>query len=126
MDKSKVDAIVSWPRPTIVHEVRSFHDLASFYRRFLRDFSSKAAPLNELVKKKTNFECGEKQEQAFDQLKKDLTTAPVLVLLNFDSTFEIDCDASGTGIGAVLKQEGRPVAYFSKKLSGAVMRVKCI
>ena len=106
VDKSKVDAIVSWPRPITVHEVRSFHGLAFFYRRFVKDFSSKATPLNELVKKNVKFEWGEKQERVFIQLKKDLTTALILALSNFDCTFEIDCDASGTRIGAVLKQEG--------------------
>ena len=104
-----------------MHEVRSFHGLASFYRRFVKDFSSKAAPLNELVKKNVKFEWEEKQELAFNKLKRDLSTVPVLVLANFDSTFEIDCDAFGTGIGIVLKQEGRLVAYFLEKLSERVL-----
>ena len=78
----------------------------------------KAAPLNDFVKKNVFFEWREKQEQAFNQLKSDLITAPVLALPNFDKTFELECDASGTGIGVVLKQEGRPLAYFLEKLGG--------
>ena len=81
----------------------------------------KAAPLNDLFKKNVPFEWGEKQEQAFNQLKSDLTTAPVLALPNFYKTYELECDASGTGIGAVLKQEGHPLAYFSEKLGGATL-----
>ena len=96
-------------------DVRSFHGLASFYRRFVKDFSLKAAPLNELVKKHVKFERAKLKKNAFNQLKRDLTTAPVLALRDFSKTFELECDASGTGIGAVLKQENRPLAYFQRK-----------
>ena len=104
VDQAKVDAIVSWPTPRTVNEVRSFHGLASFYRRFVKDFSSKAAPLNELVKKNVKFEWGEAQERAFNQLKKYLTTVPILALPNFNSTFELECNASGTGIVLFLSK----------------------
>ncbi|KAK1682138.1 hypothetical protein QYE76_042986 [Lolium multiflorum] len=119
VDSSKVDAIHNWPTPTTVGQVRSFHGLAGFYRRFVKDFSTIACPLNELTKKNVPFVWGKAQQNAFDELKKRLTEAPLLVLPNFAKTFEIECDASGLGIGGVLMQDGKPVAYYSEKLDGA-------
>ncbi|XP_019059764.1 PREDICTED: uncharacterized protein LOC109117327, partial [Tarenaya hassleriana] len=85
VDGEKIKAIQEWPTPsTIGHG--SFLGLASFYRRFVRDFSSIAAPLTAVTKKDVVFEWGEDQERAFSALKDSLTTAPVLVLPNFDKT----------------------------------------
>ena len=85
----------------------------------MRDFSTIAAPLNELTKKGVDFKWGNSQENAFQDLKKCLAEAPLLVLPEFTKTFEVECDASGIGIGGVLMQQGKPVAYFSEKLGGA-------
>nr|XP_027062889.1 uncharacterized protein LOC113689296 [Coffea arabica] len=120
-DDQKVKAIQEWQTPRSVGDVWSFHGLASFYRRFVRDFSTIAAPLTELIKKNENFHWGDTQEQAFRALKHKLTHAPVLALPDFSKTFEIDCDASGIGVGAVLNQGGSPIAYFSEKLNGAAL-----
>ena len=121
VDQETIKAIQEWPTSTTIGHVRSFHGLASFYRRFVKDFSTIAAPLTTVIKKTAVFFWGQAQQDAFDKLKHSLTNAPVLVLPNFDNTFEVECDASGLGIGAVLTQRGKPVAYFSEKLSGATL-----
>jgi hypothetical protein len=122
VDSSKVEAIQDWPTPTTVTQIRSFLGLARFYRRFVCDFSSIAAPLHELTKKGVSFCLGPPQEEAFNTLKDKLTHAPLLQLPDFQKVFELECDASGIGLGAILLQEGKPVAYFSEKLSSASLR----
>jgi hypothetical protein len=92
-----------------------------FYRRFVKDFSTIAAPLNELTKKGVPFSWGTRQQNAFDMLKVKLTHAPLVQLLDFNKTFEVECDACGIGLGGVLLQERKHVAYFSEKLSGPVL-----
>ncbi|XP_057990695.1 uncharacterized protein LOC110653932 [Hevea brasiliensis] len=121
VDEEKIKAIRDWSIRKNVSEVRSFHRLASFYRRFVPNFSTIAAPLNELVKKNVAFEWKKKHEHAFSELKDRLCSAPLLSLPDFDKTFQIECDTSGVGIGVVLMQEKRPIAYFSEKLHGAAL-----
>jgi hypothetical protein len=84
----------------------------------MKDFSTIAAPLHELTNKGTTFTWVAAHQHAFDMLKDKLTPTPLLQLPNFNKTFELECDASGFGLGGVLLQDGKTVAYFSEKLSG--------
>eukprot|EP00253_Pinus_taeda_P015748 PITA_15748 len=118
MDPEKVTAIVSLPSPKSLFEVRSFHGLASFYRKFIRNFSDICTPMLDTIKKINQpFHWSEAAEHSFQILKKKITERPVLRLPDFNKLFQVLCDASGTAIGAVLSQEDRPVAYFSEKLN---------
>jgi hypothetical protein len=106
VDNSKIAAIQEWPTSTTVTHIRSFPVLTGFYGLIVRDFSSIAAPLDELTKRDVPFAWSDSQEVAFRTLKDKLTHAPLLQLPDFNKVLELECDASGIGLGAVLLQEG--------------------
>ena len=119
VDPGKVEAIKSWPTPRSISDVRSFHDLASFYRRFVHHFSNIAAPLTDCMKGTT---WTPEADQAFENLKQRLVSAQILALPDFTQVFELHCDACKLGIGAVLSQSGRPIAFFCEKIAGSRAR----
>ena len=116
VDPAKVDAVLAWKSPTNVTEIRSFLGLAGYYRRFIEGFSQKAAPMTKLLRKGVPFDWNDKCEQSFQELKKRLTTAPVLALPEPGKAFTVYCDASRVGLGCVLMQDGRAIAYASRQL----------
>jgi hypothetical protein len=121
IDPTKVQEVMDWKPPTLVHQIRSFLGLAGYYRRFIPDFSKIAKPMTELHKKEIKFHWDDKCEEAFHTLRKLLTTAPLLaapLLAQPDNTkpFNVYCDASGTGLGCVLMQNNRVIAYASRAL----------
>ncbi|XP_038973404.1 uncharacterized protein LOC103699041 [Phoenix dactylifera] len=120
VDPDKVQAVVAWPTPTTAKEVRGFLGLAGYYRKFIRNFGTMAAPMTKLLTKE-KFHWSEEAETAFNQLKQALTTPPTLCLPDFSQTFVVECDASGAGIGAVLTQHNKPIAYFSEALKGTAL-----
>lgn len=116
-----MDAIKSWPTPRSVSEVRSFHGLASFYRRFFHHFSDITVPLTDCMKG-NSFVWTPAANIAFETIKHKLTSAQILALPDFSVVFELHCDACKLGIGAVLSQQGRPVVFFSEKIAGSRAR----
>ncbi|MGI4793839.1 MAG: RNase H-like domain-containing protein, partial [Janthinobacterium lividum] len=126
MQQHKVAAVNSWPVLKSVRDVRAFLGLAGFYRRFVRDFSKIAQPLTDLTQVADGkaFSWGRPQQAAFDELKRALTSAPVLAHPDPQRQWTVQTDASGYAIGAVLSQQQddgvlRPVAYWSQKLNSA-------
>jgi hypothetical protein len=118
MDDHKVKAILDWEPPKSVPALRSFLGLASYYRKFINNFAKIVAPLTNLLKKSNvTYEWEEACDEAFETLKGILVKASVLKLLDFDKDFEIHSDASDFAIGGVILQDGRPVAFESKKLN---------
>ncbi len=118
MDDHKVKAIMDWEPPKLIPALRSFLGLASYYRKFIKNFAKITAPLTNLLKKSVvTYEWEGACNKAFEALKGILVKAPVLKLPDFSKDFEIHFDASDFAIGGVLMQEGRPVAFESKKLS---------
>ncbi|KAB2626006.1 S ribonuclease [Pyrus ussuriensis x Pyrus communis] len=116
VDPQKVAAVESWEQPRTVTEVRSFLGLAGYYRRFVKDFSVIALPLTRLTRKDVKFEWDDRCEQSFQRLKHCLTHAPVLALPDDSGDFEVYSDASLNGLGCVLMQHGRVIAYASRQL----------
>jgi hypothetical protein len=116
VDPSKVKDILEWKSPTIVHQIRSFLGLAGYYRKFIPYFSKIVKPITELLKNDAKFNWTSKCNEAFEQLKELLTTAPVLTQSDIEKSFDVYCDALGIGIGCVLMQEGRVIAYASRQL----------
>ncbi|GMI84518.1 hypothetical protein HRI_002121100 [Hibiscus trionum] len=117
MDDSKVEAIRKWHVPTTVRDVRTFLGISGYYRRFIRGYATIVAPISDLLKQSDTFSWSPVAQAAFELLKSSLASAPVLGLPDFDKEFVVETDASGVGIGAVLTQANRPLAFFSQKLS---------
>lgn len=123
-DPEKVDAILSWPTPKNLKQVRGFLGLAGWYRRFIRNFSDIVFPITEVLSTKKKFSWTAAAQESFNTIKQLLTTAPVLSNPDFSRKFYLHCDASDFGIGGVLVQldetgAEKPIAYMSKKLNSA-------
>jgi hypothetical protein len=113
VDPSKVKDVLNWMPPTNILGIQSFLGLAGYYHRFIQDFSKIAKPMTKLLKKNKDFEWTGECQASFQELKKRLTSAPLLVLPDLTKKFDIYCDASRQGLGCVLMQEGQVVSYAS-------------
>ncbi|WVZ75493.1 hypothetical protein U9M48_023539 [Paspalum notatum var. saurae] len=116
VDPSKVKDVLNWKQPEIVNEIRSFLGLVGYYCHFIKDFSKTAKPMTSLTKKNAKYVWSSNYEEAFQTLKKLLTSAPVLAQPDVTKPFDVYYDASGNGLGYVLMQEGRVITYASRQL----------
>ena len=116
VDPTKIQAIAQWKKPDTLKGLRGFLGLAGYYRKFVKNFGIIAKPLTNMLKK-NGFYWNEASGDSFEQLKEALINTPVLALPDFSQEFVIESDAYGVGIGAVLQQNGHPIAYLSKTLA---------
>jgi hypothetical protein len=116
VDPDKVRDVLDWKPPMCVTQVHIFLGLAGYYRRFIPNFSKISKPITELLNKGNKYVWSKDCDEAFMTLKNLLTTSPVLAQLDITKSFNVYCDASGTGLRCVLMQEGRVISYFSRQL----------
>ena len=123
VDLAKIVVISQLPYPSYVREVRSFLGHAGFYRRFIMDFSKVALPLSNLLQKEVEFDFDDRCEEAFDRLKRALTTTLIIQAPDWTAPFELMCDVSNYALGAVLAQKidklPRVIYYASRTLDAA-------
>ena len=117
MDPKKICAIIEWPTPVNLTQLRGFLGLSAFYIRFISGYSRHVVPLMDLMRKGAFLWTLEAYE-CFDKFKELMTSCPVLALPYFSKPFELHCDTSGEGVGAVLMQDKHPISYESRKLGG--------
>lgn len=115
-DPKKVMAVQHWPIPKNLKQLRGFLGLAGYYRKFIKGYGILTKPLTELLKKDVKYKWEQQEQTAFDAVKMALTQSPVLALPDFSKQFVVETDASDKGIGAVLMQQGHPIAFISKAL----------
>jgi hypothetical protein len=116
MDPGKVRDVLDWKPPKSMHQVRSFLGLVDYYRRSIPNFSKILKQITELLKKGTKYVWSKDCDEAFQTLKKLLTTSLVLAQIDIAKPFDVYYDASATGLGCVLMQEGRVISYSSRQL----------
>ena len=119
VQKNKTKVIEEWKRPTTITELRSFLGMINYYHKFIPRMAILAGPLNELLRKDVEWRWGSLEEDSFNDLKRAVTTAPVLCIPDTTWSFTVQVDASNTAIGAVLLQDEHPVGFMSRRLTDA-------
>jgi hypothetical protein len=116
VNPSIIQEVLNWKPPRTVHQVQSFLGMAGYYHRFILNFSKIVKPITDLLKKEEKFVWNAERDEAFQTLKKLLTTSPVLAQPDITKSFDVYCDTSGTRLGCVVMQEGCVIAYSSCQL----------
>jgi hypothetical protein len=116
VDPGKISEILNWKQPKDVSKIKSFLGLAGYYKRFIEGFSKLVKPLTSLLEKGKEFKWDEACQNCFEELKNRLTTTPILVMPDIHKGFDVYCDVLHLGLGCVLMQEGKVIAYASRQL----------